>query len=319
MGMGTPPLAGLPPGLRAQLAHLAPGPLAHLAPGPLEPLQLLIPACLAVLYAVRVRALARQGRSAPAWRQWCFYGGLVLIVGTLLSPVGHISDELLLAHMAEHLLIADLGALLLVLGLTGPILAPALRVRALDRLRVLTHPAVALPLWTVDLYVWHLPVLYQAALRHPGIHALEHALFIACGVNMWMPLFGPLPKPAWFGNLARLGYIIGVRLIGAVLGNVFVWAGGVFYPFYRAGEAFWHVSAAGDQVTAGAIMMVEGSIVTICLFGWLFLRSAREGEERQELLDLATAHGVPLTEARAARAVAAGAGSELRRRIETAP
>ena len=66
-------------------------------------------------------------------------------------------------------------------------------------------------------------------------------------------------------------------------------------------------------------MMVEGSILTLVLFGWLFARAAREGEERQELLELAAARGVELTEARAARAVAAGRGAELRRRIESAP
>ena len=66
-------------------------------------------------------------------------------------------------------------------------------------------------------------------------------------------------------------------------------------------------------------MMVEGSILTLCLFGWLFARAASEGEERQELLDLAATRGVALTEARAARAVAAGRGAELRRRIESAP
>jgi hypothetical protein len=63
-------------------------------------------------------------------------------------------------------------------------------------------------------------------------------------------------------------------------------------------------------------MMIEGSFLTICLFAWLFLKSAREGEERQALLDLAAQRGVPLTEARAARAVAAGRTAELRRRIE---
>jgi cytochrome c oxidase assembly factor CtaG len=294
---------------------LAP-PLAHLAPGPFEPLQLAPAGLLALLYAHRARTLAREGRPVPGWRQWCFYGGLALMVGTLLSPLGHIADELLMAHMAEHLLMADIGALLFVLGLTGPLLAPVLRVRALHRLSALAHPAVALPLWAVDLYVWHLPVLYQSALRHPAVHAGEHALFIACGVNMWMPLFGPLPRPAWFGNLPRLGYIIAVRLTGAVLGNIFIWSGSVFYPFYARGEAFWKVSALSDQITAGAVMMVEGSIVTICLFAWLFLRAAQEGEERQELLDLASARGVALTEARAARAVAAGRGAELRRRFE---
>jgi cytochrome c oxidase assembly factor CtaG len=235
---------------------------------------------------------------------------------TLASPIAHISDELFLAHMAEHLLIADIGALLLVLGLTGPVLQPVLRIRALDRLRVLAHPAVALPLWALDFYVWHLPALYQGALRHPAVHALEHGLFIGFGVLMWMPLVGPLPKPPWFGNLARLLYLLAVRLTGAVLANVLLWSGTTLYPSYARGERYWGISALNDQNTAGAVMMVEGSVLTICLFAWLFLRTAAEGEERQRLLDLAAERGVELTDRRAARAVAAGRGDELRRRIE---
>jgi cytochrome c oxidase assembly factor CtaG len=132
---------------------------------------------------------------------------------------------------------------------------------------------------------------------------------------MWMPLFGPLPKPAWFGNAARLGYIIAVRLTGAVLANVLTWSGTVLYPRY-AGGGPWGISPLQDQTVAGAIMMVEGSLLTIGLFCWLFLRTAREGEERQALLDLAEARGIELTDRRAARAVAAGRGAELRQRIE---
>ncbi len=63
-------------------------------------------------------------------------------------------------------------------------------------------------------------------------------------------------------------------------------------------------------------MMIEQSILTICLFGWLFMRAAAEGEEKQELLEFAAARGVPLSEKRAARAVAAGRSEELRRRVE---
>ncbi len=291
-------------------------PLAHVGGPVVAPLQLGPTAIAAVLYAVRARNLGMAGKSVEGWRQACFYSGLGLIVLTLASPLAHISDELFLAHMTEHLLIADLGALLLVLGLTGPLLAPLLRIRWLGWLRNLAHPAIALPLWAVNLYLWHLPGLYQAALHSQGVHALEHTLFIACGVNMWMPLFGPLPTPAWFGNVAKLVYIIGVRLAGAILGNVLVWSGTRFYPDYAAGERRWHVSALADQNTAGAIMMIEGSILTICLFGWLFARSAAEGTERQELLDLAAQRGVELTDSRAARAVSAGRGAELRRRIE---
>jgi cytochrome c oxidase assembly factor CtaG len=220
--------------------------------------------------------------------------------------------------MAQHVLMADLAALLLVLGLTGPLLQPILATRVAHRLRVLAHPVVAFTLWAVDLYVWHLPVLYQAALEHEAVHALQHSSFVVFGFTMWLALLGPLPQPEWFGNGAKLVYIVGVRLTGALLGNVFVWSGSVFYPDYRPGQAHWDVTPLQDQGAAGAIMMIESSIVTVLLLGWLFVKTARESEERQELLELAQSRGVELSERRAARAVASGRGDELRRRIETA-
>jgi putative membrane protein len=273
-------------------------------------------AILAVaLYARRAKALARAGHPVPTWRQACFYAGFVVIAAAL-SSLGGASQDLLYAHMIEHLLLGDIAALLIVLGLTGPLLAPILRIRLFDRLRALSHPAVALPLWLVDLYVWHVSALYQAALRHSGVHALEHAMFLAAGINMWMCLFGPLPTPSWFGNLGRLVYIVAVRLAGTVLGNIFLWSGTVFYPFYLKGDATFHISPIADQNLAGAIMMIEESILTLGLFCWLFLRTARESEERQDLLDYARAQGLELTETRAARAVSAGRGADLRRRLE---
>jgi cytochrome c oxidase assembly factor CtaG len=181
---------------------------------------------------------------------------------------------------------------------------------------MLAHPLVAFPLWAIDLYLWHVPLLHEAAVRHAGTHALQHMSFIVFGANMWMALLGPLPKPAWFGNFARLVYVIAVRLTGAVLGNVFVFGGHVFFPVYAAGERAHGISPGADQNAAGAIMMIEGSLLTLGLFAWLFARAAREGEERQELLDLAQSRGVELSDARAARAVAAGRGAELRQRIE---
>jgi putative membrane protein len=279
-------------------------------------IQLVPTAVLGLLYARRAHTLAGDSHRVPGWRQACFYAGLLTILAALLSPIGELSDELLYMHMVEHLLMGDIAALLIVLGLTGPLLAPILRIRFFDRLRALAYPLVAFPLWAIDLYVWHLPFFYQAALRHLAVHALEHTMFIAFGINMWMCLFGPLPNPPWFGNLGRLIYIITVRLTGTVLSNIFLWSGTVFYPFYTQGDATFHISPLADQSIAGAIMMVEESILTLGLFCWLFLRTARESEERQGLLDFAQAQGLELTEARAARAVAAGRGAELRRRLE---
>jgi putative membrane protein len=281
-----------------------------------EPLQIAPAIAFGAMYFVRARTLAAQGKPVASWRAWCWYGGLAIIVLTLVSPLGGLADELFYAHMAEHLLVADIGALLLVLGLTGPLLAPLLRAPLLGSLRVLAHPVPAFALWAADLLFWHLAGPHEAAVNNEAVHALQHMLFVGFGINMWMALLGPLPKPAWFGNAAKLGYIVAVRLTGTVLANVFVWSGGAYYGVYAAGERAHDISPQTDQVVAGSIMMVEGSILTLCLFCWLFLRSAREGQERQELLDLAARGGVALDEKRAARAVAAGRGAELRQRIE---
>jgi putative membrane protein len=279
------------------------------------PLQLAPTVLLGVMYGVRARTLRERGAPVPGWRQWCWYSGLALIFATLVSPLATLSDELFLAHMAEHLIIADLGALLLVLGLTGPLLQPILHVRELAWLRWLAHPVVALTVWAVNFYVWHLPALYQGAVFHDWVHALQHLLFVGCGMAMWMALLGPLPKPSWFGNGAKLVYIILVRLIESVLANALLWSGTQFYPRYAPTERAHGISPLADQSTAGAIMMIEGSIVTICLFCWLFLRAARESEEKQELLELAESRGFALDEKRAARAVSAGRGAALRERI----
>jgi putative membrane protein len=293
---------------------MSPTPLA--ASTPLEALLQLGPlVIIAVLYAKRVRTLAVGNHPVPGWRQACFYGGFVTIAAALTS-LGSVSQQLLFVHMAEHLLLGDIAALLIVLGLTGPLIAPILRIGFFNRLRIIAHPLIAFPLWVIDLYVWHLPVFYEAALRHSGIHALQHVMFLGFGINMWMCLFGPLPMPSWFGNFAKLGYILAVRFAGTVLGNVFVFSGTVFYSYYLHGDAAWHISPVADQSIAGGIMLVEESILTICLLWWLFMRALREGEEQQDLLDFARVRGLELSEERATRAVSAGRAGELRRRLE---
>ncbi|MBV9196677.1 MAG: cytochrome c oxidase assembly protein [Solirubrobacterales bacterium] len=280
-----------------------------------------VPVALALLcwlpYHRRAQTLARSGREVPGWRQACYAAGILVLAAALSPPVDALADQLLVAHMAEHLLIGDVAALLIVLGLTGPLLAPLLRRPVIARLRLLAHPVVAVLVWMVNFYVWHLPVLYQAALRHDAIHALQHITFLAFGTAMWMGLLGPLPKPAWFGNAARLIYIIVVRLAGTVLANAMLFSGSVWYPIYRAGDAHWHIGAVADQIAAASVMMVEESLLTLGLFCWLFLKVAREADERQRLLDYAAAQGMELDERRAARAVAAGRGEELWERLRS--
>jgi cytochrome c oxidase assembly factor CtaG len=289
-------------------------PIAHVA-GIFAPLELLPLLLAAGLYAKRSSTLAGKGRPVPIWRQACFAGGLLLIVVALVSPIAHLAEELVIAHMVEHLLLGDLATLLLVLGLTGPLLQPLLAIRVFDRLRILAHPLVALPLWAINFYVWHIPALYEAAYGTAAMHAVEHSLFIFFGCLMWMPVFGPLPTPQWFTAAWKVGYVVAVRFAGAILGNVLMWSGSVLYPIYAPGERYWGVSALADQSTAGVVMMIEGTFLGLGLLAWVFFEASREGIEKQRLLDLAHDRGVELDDARVQRAVAAGHGDRLEQQL----
>ncbi len=252
----------------------------------LDPLQLGPVLIVALAYGTRVRTLRRRGTAVPRWRIAVFGLGIALLVLAFASPVATIGEgELFSAHMLQHVTLGDLAPLCLLAGLTGPILRPVLALRPVERLRVLANPAVALPIWAANLYLWHLPFLYEAAVRHSAVHALEHICFFTAGAIMWLPVLETLPAPEWFGTGAKLAYIAVVRVVETVLGNVFLWAGAVFYPVYATGDELWGISPLRDQGLAGAVMMIEGSLVTITALAWLFLRMAREGELRQELLE----------------------------------
>lgn len=264
-----------------------------------DPLQLLVIALAGFAYGRRVATLRSRGRPVRRVKQFLFYSGLAVLVFAFVSPVDFLGESrLLFAHMIQHILIAEVGALLVVAGLTGSILRPILALPYLGELRVLAHPLVALPIWALTLYLWHLPALYQAALTSDALHAFQHMSFFAAGAMMWAALLEPLPGPAWFGAGPKAAYVAVVRFTEAILANVFVWSSQPFYPFYEEQERLWGISPISDQNIGGGIMMVYGTVLTLSLFAWLFLRWMQEGERAETLVK----EGVnPQAAARAAR------------------
>ena len=271
-----------------------------------DPAQLLLIAAAAFLYYRRALTLARRGTPVDSWRRWVFGLGLLLAFLAVASPIHELGEQqFFFAHMLQHILLGDLAPLCMVAGLTGPLLRPVLALPVVVRLRFLTHPLVALPIWAANLVLWHLPFAYQGALHHDALHAAQHVLFFTCGAVMWAPVLELLPGPEWFGTGMKLGYIVTVRVVETILGNVFVWSGNVFYPYYEHATERWGISAHGDQGIAGGLMMIEGSLVTLAALAWLFLRLGQESELHQQLLE----RGV---DPRAAgRAVRYGRGREL--------
>jgi len=295
------------------------GLLAHVSSGVFEPLQIAGLFAFGTVYGIRAANLARDGRPVPTWRIVSYFSGIALITVAFVSPLAHLGSELVLAHMIQHLVIGDVAALLIVLGLTRSVLQPMMALRAFDRLRVLTLPMIALPLWIANLYIWHIPALYDGTVTSEWLHALQHASFITFGILMWMPIAGPLPVPSWFGGGAQVGYTIVARLAGAGLGNILMWSGTALFTGYAAGHAYWNISAVTDQGIAGVIMMAEGGIVTLAVLTWALLRWAARDSEKQRLLELAAERGVALTPERADRAVSAGHGARLEERIKAKP
>jgi cytochrome c oxidase assembly factor CtaG len=256
----------------------------------LQPVPLAVLAVAGLAYARRARTLRRRGAPVRPERLACFAAALAVLVVALCSPVDTIGETRRFSvHMVQHLLIGDVAAVLLVLGLTGPLLRPLLALAPLRRLRVLAHPLVALPLWAADLYLWHVPRLYDAALEHDAVHALQHALFLGCGVLLWAALLEPLPGPRWFGSGAKLGALAFVWVAGGALANVFVWSGHTYYARYRS---------TVDQRVGGGVMLLEMSLLVLAVFVWLALGWLREAELRQQLVERGLS---PEAAARAAR------------------
>jgi putative membrane protein len=262
-------------------------------------LQLGATALLAALYAARVVRVRRRGREVRARRAAAFALGIALLVTAFASPLERLGEERLFsAHMAQHLLLGDLAPLFVVLGLDGPLLRPLLAVRAVRRLRSLAHPLVALPLWAVNLCAWHVTPLYDAALDHDAVHALQHGLFFVCGALLWAALLEPLPGPAWFTAGRKVLYVGAMWLVSLALSQVFIWSGHAYYSRYVNAPRTWGLSPLADQRAGGGVMLVEGTLVMLGVLVWLLLRAFRESETRQRLLDAGVE---PEAAARAAR------------------
>ena len=140
----------------------------------------LVPVALAGLYLVGTRGNRRTGRTAA------FLTGCALLVAALVTPLDTLAREYLVwAHLLQNVVLAEWAPLLLVLGILPGLAERLTRPRIV---RLLTSPFVALPLWAFDLYLWHIPFFYDAALHHDSVHALEHFCFFTGGCLMWAPV-----------------------------------------------------------------------------------------------------------------------------------
>jgi putative membrane protein len=229
-------------------------------------LPIVFAAIAALLFAQAVVRLRRRGRADKAgWdRVALFAAGLGVSLFAVVGPLDRLADDkLLAAHMGQHVLIGDLGPALMVTAVRGPllvfllpaaILAPLARngrVRAV--VGTLLRPRVAFSLWAANLAVWHVPYLYDLALRHERLHNFEHVCWVFTGILVWTLLVDP-GSHRRLTVAGRVALAASMFAAGQILTDVLVFS---FTPLYPAYHGAYGISAVTDQQLAGIVMMVE--------------------------------------------------------------
>jgi len=230
---------------------------------------------LSVGYALAVRRVG-----AAWWRVACFAVAMLLLLGVGVTPLHEISVHYLLwIHLLQNVVLAEWAPFLLVLSLPPALAAALTEPRAM---RVLTHPAVALPLWVANYAVWHVPAIYDAALRreHSLLH-LEHLTYLVTGILFWWPVLQDVPRR--LGTGARTLYVLLAFVVAAPIGLVLALVQEPIYSVYEhATERLWGLSALADQQLGGATMAAEQAVAFFAVFAFFFLRFLSEQEHAPE-------------------------------------
>jgi putative membrane protein len=221
-------------------------------------------ALMAALYVYAVGPYRERGNLGPPTtrRQLvAFILAQITLIVALLSPLDYIGDTYLFsAHMVQHLLLATIWPPLMLLAIPPWLGRRIVRLPVLGALLAFsTAPVVATILFNVDIYVWHIPFMYDATLGHEYTHILEHLTFMAAGLLVWWPILGPVPERRLSYPMQSL-YLFLNAMFMMVLGIVFTFAPDPFYAPYTQAPRLWGMSAAADQQVGGLIMWYPGNL-----------------------------------------------------------
>ena len=187
-----------------------------------------------------------------------FVATFLLLLAAYLSPLADWGEHRsFAAHMAQHLLLGDLAPIALVLA----------RPDRLPRLVLV----LALPAWFANLAVWHVPVVFEAALHHGFVHEVQHVTLFVAGIVLWTAILSSV-----LGLAARLAVVVGMMVGGLALSSVFLWWPRVLYSTYEHADRLAGMSPLTDQRVGGGLMLLEGMLVAFAAAGWLIYQLPRE-------------------------------------------
>jgi putative membrane protein len=252
----------------------------------------------ALLYWLGGRGRRRAVQPADRWRTAAFIAGLAAILAAVDSPIDQLSDELFWVHMIQHILLISVAPPLLALARPWNRMwrGIPLKYRRVASRELVRNPRTA-PLrrfalflggaivswliFNVNFVAWHLPVLYDAALRSELVHAFEHLTFFATALLFWTRIIYSPPWRSPLSEPGKLAYLTGTVLVGWVLAIVLALAPSPLYSAYsELASRPGHISALTDQQLAAGVMWVPGSLaftiaIVVIAYRWLEPRESR--------------------------------------------
>ena len=233
-------------------------------------------------------------RQFPIWRLVCFQAGLLSLFVALASPLDTLDEQLLVLHMMQHLILMSVAPPLLLLGapvvplLRGlprrfvrRVLGPLFRTRWLHAiqhlLQKLTFAWLAMNLAYIG---WHVPAAYELALRSDNWHDLEHACFFFGSILFWWPIISPWPSRFRGSRWLILPYMLTADVVNTAISASLCFAGRLMYPSYGLEPRLFGINALNDQIAAGALMWVMGSMFFLvpAFFITMHLLSPKESQ-----------------------------------------
>src|SRR6185369_860523 len=237
-----------------------------------------------------------------------FISGLMAVVFALCSPLDAFAGWLLTVHMIQHLLLMMVAPPLILRGAPYlPLLAGLPRYFAINGVgpflsstvlrkvaNVVSHPAFCWSAFISINVAWHLPAMYELALRSPNWHRLEHFSFLSTALLFWWPIIQPHPWVARTPRWLILPYLFLADFQNTALSAFLVFCDRVVYPTYETVPRITGLSALEDQAAAGAMMWVASSVFFLVPVGLITIEllsnprkvvsRTRNGHARSELV-----------------------------------
>ncbi len=232
---------------------------------------------LSLIFYLRgwIRLQFRVPYRFPVWRLLSFAGGLGTVFLAIASPLDAFAALLLQVHMIQHLLLMLLAPPLILAGapylpilsglprvFTREVLGPILSWNPIKRIgHAVLNPLVCWIAFVASNILWHVPFFYELALNSPAWHQLEHLFFLGTGLLFWWHLVLPWPTRSAWPRWAMIPYLVLADLQNTALAAFLTFCDRVLYPTYIRAPRLWGSNPLDDQVIAGTIMWVPGSII----------------------------------------------------------